>query len=155
MAGRVREGRKVPKVSSVDRDVYVRGIARTLIEALPEIDDDFGLLAEQFLGGVVHYLLGRIHDRPGHPRTEAPWRGKAPLIPLMNGLLVRQRETMGDKPEALQAWLKTLGEECEAGKYNPLAAHAFAALLRSSPKQAAKVMDVAERALRQEMGLPV
>lgn len=155
MAGRVREDREVPRIGTLDRDVYVREIARTMIDALPDVDEDNGPLVEQFLCGVVHYLLGRIHDRPEYPRVNAKWRGKAPLIPLINGLLVRQRETMGDSQEALRKWLETLGAECDVGKFNPLAARSFAALLRSPPKQAAMVMDRAERALRREMGLPV
>ncbi|MDA0342302.1 MAG: hypothetical protein O3B74_11980 [Proteobacteria bacterium] len=75
-------------------------------------------------------------------------------MPLVNGLLVRQRETMGNSSEALQEWFNGLIEECEAGKYNPLAARAFTALSRAQPRQTVQIMDLAERSLRLELGIP-
>ena len=149
MTERVHENREIPQIATFDRDTYVRDIARALVEEVTDIEDDIGFRVEQFLGGVIHYLLGRVHDRPEHPREPAIWRGKAPLIPLVSGLLVRQRETIGD-----YEWLEALIRECEAGQYNPIAKTAFAALLRLPPKQVVRILDSAERSLRIELGLP-
>ncbi len=154
MAGRISDNQEIPKPNTVDRDTFVRDIARTLLKAIGDVEEDMAPRVEQFLGGVIHYLLGRIHDRPEFPRERATWRGKAPLVPLVNGLLVRQRETMGNSSEALQEWFNGLIEECEAGKYNPLAARAFTALSRAQPRQTVQIMDLAERSLRLELGIP-
>ena len=43
--------------------------------------------------------------------------------------------------------------ECEAGKYNPLAIRAFNSMAKAQSRQAAQVLDLAERSLRLEMGL--
>lgn len=154
MPGRVDENREIPRIATFDRDTYVRDIARVLVEEVIDVEDDIGFRVEQFLGGVIHYLLGRVHDRTEHPRESAMWRGKAPLIPLVNGLLVRQRRTMGDTIELFYEWLESLIRECEEGKYNPIAKTAFTALLRLPPKQAVRILDFAERSLRIELGLP-
>jgi len=89
MAGKVRENLEIPRAGTVDRDTFVRDIARILLEGTGEVDKDLTPRAEQFLGGVLHYLLGRIHDRPDQPAVQAVWRGKAPLVSLMHGLLSR------------------------------------------------------------------
>lgn len=154
MAGRIRENLEVPRPDTVDRDTYVREIARLLLEGVESPGEDLAANAEQFLGGIVHYLLGRVHDRPDLPREQCRWRGKAPLVSLMHGLLVRQRETMGNSSEALQGWLTGLVQECEAGKFNPLAIRSFTSMSRAQPRQAAKIMDLVERSLRLEMGIP-
>jgi hypothetical protein len=153
MAGRIRDNQEIPRPDSVERDTFVREIARTLLEALGNIDKDMIPKSEQFLGGIVHYLLGRVHDRPDLPRVQAGWRGKAPLVSLMRGLLVRQRETMGTSSEALGRWLEGLVKECEAGKFNPLTIRAFTAMSKSQSRQTAPILDLAERSLRVEMGL--
>jgi hypothetical protein len=153
MAGQIRDNIEVPRTNTLDRDTFVREIARTLLEAAGDADKEIGPRAEQFLGGIVHYLMGRIHDRPDQPHEKAPWRGKAPLVSLMHGLLVRQRETMGESPEALHGWLEGMIQECEAGKYNPLAIRAFTSMTKVQPRQAVEVLDLAERSLRSEMGL--
>lgn len=154
MAGKVRENIEIPRAGTVDRDTFVREFARILLDGANDADKESIPQAEQFLGAVVHYLLGRIHDRPDQPAVQAVWRGKAPLVSLMHGLLSRQRETMGDSAEALRKWLEGLVAECEAGKYNPLAARAFSSLSRAKPRQAALILDLAERSLLREMGLP-
>jgi len=154
MAGKVRENLEIPRAGTVDRDTFVRDIARILLEGTGEVDKDLTPRAEQFLGGVRNYLLGRIHDRPDQPAVQAVWRGKAPLVSLMHGLLSRQRETMGDSAEALRKWLEGLVVECETGKYNPLAARAFSSLAKAQPRQAALILDLVERALLREMGFP-
>ena len=154
MAGKVRENLEIPRAGTVERDTFVRDVARVLLEAAGEDDKAMIPRTEQFLGGVVHYLLGRIHDRPDQPVVQAVWRGKAPLVSLMHGLLARQRETMGDSAEALRRWLDGLVVECEAGKYNPMAARAFSAMSKAQPRQAALILDLAERTLLCEMGLP-
>lgn len=154
MAGRIRENLEIPSAGTVDRDTFVRDITRILLDAADNEDKDLVPQVEQFLGGVVHYLMGRIHDRPDQPRARAVWRGKAPLVSLMHGLLVRQRESMGDSAEALREWLDGMVRECEAGKFNPLAARAFASLSKARPRQAALILDLAERVLLREMGLP-
>tara|TARA_B100001123_G_scaffold403476_1_gene492005 strand:- start:345 stop:812 length:468 start_codon:yes stop_codon:yes gene_type:complete len=154
MPGRVQENREIPRIATFDRDTYVRDIARLLVEEVIDIDDDISFRVEQFLGGVIHYLLGRVHDRAEQSREPAKWRGKAPLIPLVNGLLMRQRQNMGDTTELLYEWLESLIRECEVEKYNPIAKTAFTALLRMPPKQVVRVLDFAERSLRIELGLP-
>lgn len=153
MAGRIRDNQEIPRADTVDRDTYVREVARVLLEAVGDVDKELGPRAEQFLGGIIHYLLGRLHDRPDLPRTQATWRGKAPLVSLMHGLLVRQRESMGTSSEALSGWLAGLIQECEAGKYNPLALRAFKSMTKTKPSQTTQILDLAERSLRLEMGL--
>jgi len=153
MAGKVRENLEIPRAGTVERDTFVRDIARILLDTAGDDDKAMVPRAEQFLGGVVHYLLGRIHDRPDQPAARAVWRGKAPLVSLMHGLLARQRETMGESAEALRKWLEELVVECETGKYNPMAARAFSSLSKAQPRQAALVLDLAERVLLREMGL--
>lgn len=153
MAGRIRDNIEIPRANSVDRDTFVREIARILLEAAGDVDKETGPRAEQFMGGIVHYLLGRIHDRPDQPLEKAPWRGKAPLVSLMHGLLVRQRESMGNSSEALHDWLEGVIQECEVGKYNPLAIRALTSMTKAQPRQAAEILDLAERSLRSEMGL--
>jgi hypothetical protein len=153
MAGRIRDNQEIPRADTVERDTFVREVARILIGAITGVDEELGPKTEQFLGGIVHYLLGRIQDRPDLRREQGPWRGKAPLVSLMHGLLVRQRETMGDSSDALREWLEGLTRECEAGKYNPLAIRAFNSMAKAQSRQAAQVLDLAERSLRLEMGL--
>jgi hypothetical protein len=135
MAGQIRENLEIPRPDTVDRDIYLREIARLLLEGVKDLDKDLAPTAAQFLGGIVHYLLGRVHDRPDLPREQCRWRGKALLVSLMHGVLVRQRE-------------------CEAGKFNPLTIRSFKSMSRAQPRQAAKVMDLVERSLRLEMGMP-
>ena len=153
MAGRIRDNQEIPHPDSVERDTFVREIARMLLAALGNIDKDMIPRTEQFLGGIVHYLLGRVHDRPDLPRGHMGWRGKAPLVSLMHGLLVRQRETMGNSSDALERWLESLVKECEVGKYNPLTIRAFTAMSKARPHQTAQILDLAERSLRVEIGL--
>jgi hypothetical protein len=154
MAGQIRENLEIPRPDTVDRDIYLREIARLLLEGVKDLDKDLAPTAAQYLRGIVHYLLGRVHDRPDLPREQCRWRGKALLVSLMHGVLVRQRETMGDSSEALQGWLTGLVQECEAGKFNPLTIRSFKSMSRAQPRQAAKVMDLVERSLRLEMGMP-
>ncbi len=153
MARRIRENQEIPRPGTVDRDTFVREIARLLLEAAGESDKDQIPRAEQFLCGIIHYLLGRIHDRPDQERMRSPWRGKAPLVSLLHGLLTRQRETTGDSADAVRDWLDGLAAECEAGKYNPLAARAFASMAKLQPRQIVQILDLSERVLRKEMGL--
>ena len=153
MAGRIRDNHEIPRAGTVDRDTFVREIARVLLEAVGESDKEIGPRTEQFLGGIVHYLLGRLHDRPDQPPEQVRWRGKAPLVSLMHGLLVRQRESMGHSSEALRGWLEALNHECEGGKFNPLAIRAFKSMAKAQPRQAAQILDLAERSLRLEMGI--
>jgi hypothetical protein len=153
MAGRIRDNQEIPRAGTVERDTFVRDIARLLLEGVDKADEELGPKAEQFIGGIVHYLMGRIHDRADAPREQAIWRGKAPLVSLMHGVLVRQRETMGNTSEALCDWLDGMVQECETGKYNPLAIRAFKSMSKLGSSQSARILDLAERSLRLEMGL--
>ena len=154
MAGRISDDQAIPKPNAVDRHTFVRDIARALLQAAGAAEEDMVPRVEHFLGGVIHYLLGRIHNRPELPRERALRRRKAPLVPLVNGLLKRQRKTMGNYSETLQEWFSGLIEECEAGKYNPLAAWAFTALLRTQPRQTVQTTDLAKRSFRLDLGMP-
>lgn len=152
MPGKVRTDRPIPRIGTLDRDMWVRGTARVLIEPMWELDEARLQQVEQLIVGLLHYLLGRIHDRPEFGRVEAPWRGKAELLPLAGGLLTQQR-TQGDaSAAALQRWFGKIYKECEKNRYNPLALRAFSTLLRLPPDQAAEVLDIAERAIRMELG---
>jgi len=154
MAGRISDNQAIPKPNAVDRHTFVRDIAGALLQAAGADEEGIAPRVEHFLGGIIHYLLGRIHNRPELPCERALWRRKAPLVPLVNGLLERQRKTMGNYSEASQEWFSGLIEECEARKYNPLAAWAFTALLRTQPRQTVQTMDLVERSLRLDLGMP-
>lgn len=152
MPGKVRVDRHVPRVGTLDRDMWVRGIARALIEPMWELDEKRLQQVEMLLVGLLHYLIGRVHDRPHLPREDAAWRGSAGLLPLAGGMLSQQRQTAEATVLALHGWFGKLRDECESNKFNPLAIKAFATLLRLKPADAAEVLDIAERAIRVELG---
>ncbi len=153
MPRRIRENQEIPRFGTVDRHAFVRDVARILLEEAGENDQPLVPQAEQLLCGLIHYLLGRLQDRPGEEPTRGPWRGKVPLVSLLHGLLTKQREVTGDSAQALRGWLDGLIAECEIGKYNPIAARAFASTGKVQPKQIVRTLDLCERVLRKEMGL--
>lgn len=136
-----RTQQQIPRVGSLERDMWVRGLARSLCDAVLEIDEVEQKRLEQFLGGLVHYLLGRVHDRIEFPREAAVWRGKHALLPLIGGLIDQQRaksKTEGEEP--VRDWMKELFVESTNNKYNPLAAKTFRALTRLDGRELDNLM---------------
>jgi hypothetical protein len=154
MTGRISDKQKIPKPNMLDRDAFVLDFEPIFLQETGEFKENMAPRVEQCRGNISHYFLGRIHVRPEVLRERPLWRGKALLAPRFSGLLVRQRETMGSFSEALQEWFGGLIEACEAGKYNPLETRAFIALLRTQPHQTVQIMDLSERSLRLELGMP-
>ena len=122
---------KIPRIGTLDRDVWVREIARAMCDAVIDIDEQEMRSLEQFLCGMMHYLLGKVHDRPEFRREEAVWRGKHGFLPLMGGMLDRQRNVpREDGREPVREWIQSMFMEATESKYNPVCAKAFRSLAR-------------------------
>ena len=152
MPGRVRVSREIPRAGTLDRDMWVRSIARALLEDMWELEAEHLAQVEQFLCGLLHYLVGRVQDRPEYPRAPSAWRGKAELLPLAGGLLSKQRETVGSDSLAVRNWLTSLNDETDRLKLSPHARKAFSTLIRLPFEDTAKTLEAAEQAIRRELG---
>lgn len=126
-----RSQHKIPRVGTLDRDVWVREIVRAMCDAVIDVDELEMRKLEQFLCGLMHYLLGKVHDRMEFPKDEAVWRGAHGLLPLMGGMMDRCRaQPREDGAEPFRDWLKLMHAEAEKGKYNPVCVKSFRLLAR-------------------------
>ncbi|WP_193183826.1 hypothetical protein [Nisaea sediminum] len=126
-----RTEHKIPRIGTLDRDVWVREIVRSMCDAVIDIDEVEMRRLEQFLCGLMHYLLGKVHDRIEFKREEAVWRGRHGLLPLMGGMMDRCRaQARGAGQEPMRDWLKEMHREAEDSKYNPVCVKAFRLLIR-------------------------
>lgn len=126
-----RAEHKIPHAGTLDRDVWVRDLARSMCDSVIDVDELEMRRLEQFLCGLMHYLLGKVHDRPEFRREDAVWRGKHGLLPLMGGMMDRYRN-MPRKPgtEPVRQWLTDMFEEATTAKYNPVCVKTFRLLAR-------------------------
>ncbi|WP_193173712.1 hypothetical protein [Nisaea nitritireducens] len=126
-----RSEHAIPRAGTLDRDVWARDLARSMCEKVPDVEELEMRRLEQFLCGLMHYLLGKVHDRPEFRREEAVWRGKHGLLPLMGGMMDRYRN-MPRKPgtEPVRQWLNDMADEATSSKYNPVCIQAFRLLAR-------------------------
>lgn len=126
----------IPRIGTLDRDVWVRDIVRAMCDAVIDIDEIEMRRLEQFLCGLMHYLLGKVHDRVEFRREDAAWRGRHGLLPAMGGMLDRCRAAPRDGgQEPVRDWIKDMHRESERGKYNPVCIKAFRLLARLEAAQ--------------------
>ena len=149
---KTRLRRNVPRFGTLDRDVWVREIARGLVERIDGTAEADITQTEQIVAGLIHYALGRVHDRPQFKRESHPWRGKTPIIPIIGSLLANLRVDIQKGKQPVMARLQQYRTESEQGKFNPHAAKTFAAASRLDLEALSSLLTIAERAVILEIG---
>ncbi len=144
--------RNVPRFGTLDRDVWVREIARGLVERIDGTAEADITQTEQIVAGLIHYALGRVHDRPQFSRDSVPWRGKTPIIPIVGSLLANLRVDIQKGQQPVLARLQQYRSESQQGKFNPHAAKTFATAARLDIQALSALLTIAERAVILEIG---
>ena len=94
-------------------------IARGLVERIDGTAEADITQTEQIVAGLIHYALGRVHDRPQFKRESHPWRGKTPIIPIIGSLLANLRVDIQKGKQPVMARLQQYRTESEQEVQSP------------------------------------